>query len=62
VQLIDELDEEKVVFGWTDVVRMTIEKGLIVRYCDTTEQEWVDIDNYHDYTVALSLLDEITTK
>ncbi|MBK5114898.1 MAG: NTP transferase domain-containing protein [Candidatus Heimdallarchaeota archaeon] len=62
VQLIDKLDEEEVVFGWTDVVRKTIEKGLIVRYCDTTEQEWVDIDNIYDYTVALSLLEDITTK
>ena len=62
VQLINELDKEEIVFGWTDVVRRTIEKGLIVRYCDTTEQEWVDIDNFHDYTVAMSLLDKITTK
>jgi len=60
VPLIDELDKEEEIFGWTDVVRRTIEKGLIVRYCDTTEHEWVDIDNYSDYSVALSLLDEIT--
>jgi CDP-L-myo-inositol myo-inositolphosphotransferase len=57
--LIQELENEQEVFGWTDVVKKAMNKGLTVRYCDMSDHEWIDIDNYYDYRIALNILNEI---
>ena len=59
LQLIQELENEQEVFGWTEVVKKAMNKGLTVRYCDMSEQEWIDIDNYYDYRIALNMLNEL---
>ncbi len=60
LSLINEIEKEQEIFGWTDVVRRALTDGLSVNYFDTLEQEWIDIDNYYDYKIATGLIDTIT--
>jgi len=58
--LAQELALTKETFGWTNVVKRAIEMQKSVMYVDIPMPTWIDVDNFHDYSYAVELFDQIS--
>jgi len=59
-RLAQELADTRETFGWTNVVKRAIELQKSVKYVDIPMPTWIDVDNYHDYSYAVELFDQIS--